>query len=684
MRGLPFLIVELGTRIACGACGSLLAQLGATVAFVEAEPARAEQGKFAHRLAFVADKLSVEPDEQRLRELIVAADVVLVSSDIDPPWIAELLSLSAGPTVCDVTAFGRTGPLAGRPFSDGLVQAIAGIMETTGRPDGPPRAVAVPVLEYSTALYAAAAIIASLGAGTRGELIDMALYDCAVSALTTFLPAHFGGGRPGRLGNRHSMAAPWNAYRARDGWVLICATDDRQWQRICTVIGRGELVSDPDFATLKARMAHRDLVDTTVEGWTVGRTVVDAVAALAAEGVACGPIVPARALAEEANLQHRRMVREIAVPGGGTMRVPGPLIRFDRGPAPAGPVVPRRGEGWEFLGRHFSKRTPPAPAHSGLPLAGIRVVEIGQYTTAPLAGRHLAMLGADVVKIEPPDGDPARLWAPHRDGLSYFFVLSNSGKKSVSVDLRSPTGADYLARLLEESDVLIENMKPGSLARLGFGRERLRAINPRLIYCAVSGFGADAAYPQRPAFDTVVQAMSGVMDLTRDGDLPLKVGVSVADICGGELALVAVLAALEIRKATGRGLHADLAMQDVAAWLTQLAWNGPPATRALRAVECGDGFVAIDVETVSPRVDLTRGALLEWLSAQGVDAAPVQTIREVVEHPQTAARCLIVTAAAADGTDWPLLRSPLRFSVTPTRVGVPIGSPQPWAIATEG
>ncbi len=165
-------------------------------------------------------------------------------------------------------------------------------------------------------------------------------------------------------------------------------------------------------------------------------------------------------------------------------------------------------------------------AEPPLPLAGVRVVELGQYTTVPLVGRHLASLGAEVIKVEPMEGDAARQWAPHRDGTSYFFVMSNSGKRSLGVDLRSPQGADFFRRLLRTADVLIENMKPGSLARLGLSQAALAALNSRLVYVAITGFGADSAYTERPAFDTVVQAMCGIMDVTRSGDTPLKAGIS--------------------------------------------------------------------------------------------------------------------------------------------------------------
>src|SRR5262249_30416090 len=150
----------------------------------------------------------------------------------------------------------------------------------------------------------------------------------------------------------------------------------------------------------------------------------------------------------------------------------------------------------------------------------------------------------------------------------YFFTFSNSDKKSLMMDLRGAQDKAAFRELLQSADLLVENLKPGSLARLGFGAAQLAEINPRLVYCSISGFGADSAYPQRAAFDTVVQAMSGFMDPTRVEGTPIKAGISAADIVGGTYGLLAILAALEQRERTGRGQYIDISMQDVACWST--------------------------------------------------------------------------------------------------------------------
>jgi crotonobetainyl-CoA:carnitine CoA-transferase CaiB-like acyl-CoA transferase len=195
------------------------------------------------------------------------------------------------------------------------------------------------------------------------------------------------------------------------------------------------------------------------------------------------------------------------------------------------------------------------------------------------------------------------------------------------LDLTGAPGRYALTALLRDADMLVDNLKPGALARLGFDRAALHALNPRLIHCAISGFGIDSAYPQRPAFDSVVQAMSGLMDATRGDGVPYKAGISVADIGGGQFALVALLAALLRRDRDGIGQAIDLSMQDGAAWLAQTAWQS------------GAG------------------------AAPPIDAAC--TVADVAQHPHTAARALIYRQRDRAGRDWWMLGPPVRLAATP-------------------
>ncbi|MFG1782439.1 CaiB/BaiF CoA transferase family protein [Rhodococcus oryzae] len=209
-------------------------------------------------------------------------------------------------------------------------------------------------------------------------------------------------------------------------------------------------------------------------------------------------------------------------------------------------------------------------------LAGIRVLDMTNVLAGPFAGYQLALMGADVIKIETPGtgdlarqlGDSAEL-SSERLGTS--FLAQNSGKRSVTVNLKTAGGKAVFERLVTRADVLLENFRPGVLERLGFGRDRLRSINPRLVYCAVSGFGADGPMRTRPAYDQVVQGLSGIMSVTGTRDTaPLRVGYPVCDSFGGLAAAFAVSSALVRRQRTGQGAYLDTSMLDAA--LTSMGW----------------------------------------------------------------------------------------------------------------
>ncbi|MBC5762932.1 CaiB/BaiF CoA-transferase family protein [Ramlibacter albus] len=640
-------VVELGARIAAAACGRLLADLGAQVHVVEPRKAIGKW-KWADRVSAVAGKESLlcDPgsaeDVRAVAALIERAGVVIVSTDVDGPlpdaWTA---AIRRTPILCDVTACGSSGPLARLPLAEQDLQAMTGVTATTGLPEGDATASTVPVLEMSGGLYAGAAIAIALdvlrkdGAGQR---IEVALFDVGINALTTFMPAHFAGLQPKRLGNGHGMAVPWNAYPTADGWVLVCSTNDAQWKRIAALVGPA-LAQEPRFTKLADRLTHRHEIDARIAEWSAPLPLEAAVSKLNGEGIPCGGIVTMAQLRGEANVVLRGSIVQTRDPvSGRIVQVSAPLIRFEDDGQSAGVRVPPPDSSRKAALVHARPAATARGAPSALPLAGLRVIEIGQLTTAPLAARHLASFGAEVIKVEPPGGESARFWAPLRGGTSHFFMVTNGEKRSVTLDLRAPQGLAALKALVRDADVLVENLKPGALAAMGLDADALNVLNPRLVYCAISGFGQRSAYPGRPAVDTVVQAMCGIMDATRCGGVPVKTGISIADIAGGQTGLVAILAALARRDRTGRGAVIDIAMQDIGVWMAQSAWNGAPAAPA-----CS----------------------LEPLS-----------VAEACTHPHTVARALIGARKDAAGRSWEVFASPMRLSRTPACTGTLIGEPQ--------
>jgi crotonobetainyl-CoA:carnitine CoA-transferase CaiB-like acyl-CoA transferase len=192
------------------------------------------------------------------------------------------------------------------------------------------------------------------------------------------------------------------------------------------------------------------------------------------------------------------------------------------------------------------------------PLANLRVIELARILAGPWAGQILADLGADVIKVESPEGDDTRKWGPpfiHGADAAYFHSC-NRGKRSVVIDFRTPPGQAAIQQLAAGSDVLIENFKVGGLARYGLDYASLARINPRLIYCSVTGFGQTGPYAARAGYDFIIQGMSGIMDLTGEPDgLPQKMGVAFADIFTGTYAVIGIQAALQQRERTGVGQH---------------------------------------------------------------------------------------------------------------------------------
>jgi crotonobetainyl-CoA:carnitine CoA-transferase CaiB-like acyl-CoA transferase len=246
------------------------------------------------------------------------------------------------------------------------------------------------------------------------------------------------------------------------------------------------------------------------------------------------------------------------------------------------------------------------------PLHGVRVIDLTRILAGPFCTQQLADLGADVIKVEPPEGDPVRRQGEIVDGLSWYFAAFNRNKRSVVLDLRREDGRETLARLLAQADMLVENFRPGVLAKIGFDPERLEAINPRLIVVSVNGYGSTGPYADRPAFDFVAQAMSGLMAVNGwEGGPPMRVAPPITDLIAGLYAALGAVSALAARGRTGRGQRVEAAMLNGAvsmlAYISAnfLASGRPPARTGndhpiaapYGLFRCADGEVAVAPST---------------------------------------------------------------------------------------
>lgn len=681
------LVAELGERTGCAICTSLLAQLGATVVVVEPASPRFDAGslsdKWNWRAQMMAGKLSMPAaDRAAVAQLVACADVLVTSSD----WDASDLSLAQRPARqihCDITAWGADAQEAA--CCEVQMQALTGILATTGLPDGDAMPAPVPLLETLCGVNAAGAILAAWRHVQRtggGQQIDMALYDSGFAAMSSFFSRLLvdagGAGGVRRMGNQHTLSAPWNVYKASDGWILICTGSNDQWRRLCVLMGQEALAQDARYLHPQDRVAHVDEVDALVQAWAGARTSRECVSGFAQASIPGGPVATIDLFPREPNLEHRQMVQALDPrPGQEPFYIAASPLWMSRTAGKASVCVPLPGQDAAQVTRLLHERD-EQPAHAlaqsprtAQPLAGLRIVEIGHYTTAPVAARHLAALGAEVVKVEPPDGEAARSWAPLQQGQSVFYTVSNSGKQGVTLDLSTQQGCDELRELLTTADVLVENLKPGTLAKRGFAPAQLAQAYPRLVICAISGFGADSIYAARPAFDTVVQGMSGLMHLIRSAGIPLKTGISTADVMGAAMAMVAILGALQEREHSGRGQFIDLSMQDIVAWATQTRWNGWQPGAAMQVLHCADGdLLAIGAAPAASSPPASREQMAEHIRQAGGRSAPVLAPAEVLASPQTARRRLHFRVTDARG-QWPALAVPMRLLGTPAQVTGP-------------
>ncbi len=372
---------------------------------------------------------------------------------------------------------------------------------------------------------------------------------------------------------------------------------------------------------------------------------------------------------------------------------------------------------------------PPAGA-----LAGLRVLDLSRVLAGPWAGQLLADLGADVVKVERPgQGDDTRAWGPpwlddsegRATSEAAYYLSANRNKRSITVDLSQPEGQRLVRELAAQADIVIENFKVGGLEQYGLDHASLRAQNPRLIYCSITGFGQTGPYAPRAGYDFLIQGMGGLMSLTgrpdnEAGEGPMKVGVALTDVMTGLYATVAVLAALSHRERTGEGQHIDMALLDVqVACLANQAsnylvggtvprrmGNAHPNIVPYQEFPTADGYMIIAVGndgqfgklcaalghaewarderfTTNPQrvkhraelirllrdVTVTRGTA-DWVAAMesaGVPCGPINTLDRVFDDPQVQARGLRIEMPHPLAGAVPLVANPIRLSGTPVQ-----------------
>jgi formyl-CoA transferase len=356
------------------------------------------------------------------------------------------------------------------------------------------------------------------------------------------------------------------------------------------------------------------------------------------------------------------------------------------------------------------------------PLAGLRVIDLTQAMAAPFCSMNLADMGADVIKVEPPSGEDMRRGSASRGGESGTFLTINRSKRGITLDLKQPAGVAIMHRLVKTADVFVQNYRPGAAQRLGVDYETLAAINPRLIYCSISGFGGTGPYAPRGGYDLIAQGMSGIISVTGDEDgPPAKAGLPVSDLSAGLFGAYGILCALEYRERTGRGQLVDTSLLEAAmaltVWESTEYWVTGKAPKPLgsahrlvapyQALRTSDGWftvganndklfeafcgaigraeLAADARFTGGRERMrhrdaliaeierttakeTRAHWLERLDRAGVPSGPINTYPEALADPHVLAREMVVDLVHPGAGPIKALGVPVKLSDTPGAV----------------
>jgi crotonobetainyl-CoA:carnitine CoA-transferase CaiB-like acyl-CoA transferase len=633
-------------------------------------------------------------DQGGLAVLVGAADLIFSSFDRGRRQGLAAVAPVRRPQCVEVitSSFGMTGPYAGWRGGPLVDWAAGGYLAITGEPDRAPLIGPENLCGYATGYTAALAAETALFEAARtgvGREVD-------VSAMESMLLLHqstfsrLGAGFVRTRTGRYPETYPLTVRPCGDGYVSIGVVTNEDFDRLTLAIGRPELALDPRFADPAARIAHRDALDTEMDAFFRAHAAADIETVLTAHDVACARVASPREVLENPQLAHRRYWD----------RIEGAAV------APGNPIPPAKAFAGEPPAREPQHLEPGAP-----PLAGVRVLDLTAYWAGPAATRYLADFGAEVFWIERPaaraEPDPAtadpgqRIWVLHHCKM-------NRNKRSVVLDLREPRAQETARRLAATVDVLVENFRPGVLARLGLGAETLCATDPGLIYVSLSGFAAQGPWGGRRSFGPTIEAASSIED--RTGYLngaPLRLGHTLPDGIGGVVGALAAVRGLRTRGRSGRGgwydlsqLEAYVAMsgEDILAasrfgrtfprignrsrsgavqgvfpcrgedqWIAlRLADRHDAEALAGVLGHAGPPPFGADLDTVEAAIaEMTRShdklVLAEALQRAGVEAFAVLSPPELTQDPHLAARRFFVRPLAA-GVTRPLPGSPFRAS----------------------
>jgi crotonobetainyl-CoA:carnitine CoA-transferase CaiB-like acyl-CoA transferase len=463
------------------------------------------------------------------------------------------------------SGFGRTGPYRRKPCMDPIAQAISGLTSISGAPDGEGEKLRFVLADFFSAMITCEGILAGLYAREatgRGQRVDSsqleAIMYMQVQRLTEYLLT---GVKPVPMGSACPEIVPSRAFATADGFVAVETPTDASWTALCEALDEPQWARHTQFASNSARMANRVALEALLEAkFRTGRAARWA-AKLEMVGVPCARVFRTLVDAlEDGFLFEAGFVRKLTHPQAGWVLLPEVPWSFNRTPALTERLAPDLGEHTEEILHDCSvgpvaRETTRGKIRSGGPLTGIKVLDFTQGDAGPFATMHLADLGAEVIKIEPPEGDWMRaLGASVFAGISASFAGLNRNKHGLVLDLNDAASRAQVGKLAADADVIVHNFSPAVADTLGITFSRYSAMNPRLIFCAITAFGSASRLRGKPASELILQALTGVMGYVGSADQPpYRVGMNVAAAAAGVTAAQAVLAALIWRSRTGEG-----------------------------------------------------------------------------------------------------------------------------------
>jgi crotonobetainyl-CoA:carnitine CoA-transferase CaiB-like acyl-CoA transferase len=715
-------VLELSEGTAASFCAKILSDLGAEVLMVEppgghrlrtAAPRRGDglSGRF---LYLAAGKGSVvidsAGDRGRLRSLVDESDLIV--TDLPPDRLMDL----EGKRTVFVTPFGLTGPHAGHPAHHLTVFHASGESSTLPSglvfelfPDRPPIQLGSDIGYFDAGWNAAVAALALMHDRTAQQA-DVSIQESLLTLSRTRLNRFNNEGIcAGRERSRYGITG---MMRCRDGWVQLVGMREEQWDRLIER-EEGAEFKEAGFDTGEARSDDTAGLGKVLAAWCAARPKRDVARILAEAGAPVGIFADAADCLNSEQFAHRHFFQEVDDGAGGRITLPTGPYRLSRAPLRSGPA-PRPG-----ASSGFSPRVAlPARGNRARLLEGVRVLDFTWAAAGPYATLLLGFLGAEVVKVESLRRlDPARRgFIDHYEGVdrSPIFNELNLNKRSLQVDLTTPEGLSVIKEILGEFDIVVENFRPGVMARLGLGPQALLRAHPRLIVASSSANGATGPEATAAGLASIFAASGGLSVQTGYRDGPPTEIADPMDYRSGAALTVAILAALLHRSRTGEGQTIDLSSREVAAasapdallaealgvpWQPRLG-NGHHTMAPHDVYPCaGDGWVAIAVgdepewaalcrvlnrpgwveefatshprQAAQPAIDeairqwttaRSAGEAARLLQAGGVPASPVMTFRALAEDPHLDAREVFVEVEHAELGPQRVMRAPWRFS----------------------